>query len=133
MKKKKNKYNATKVIVDGMEFDSKREASRYMQLVKLVDTGVIKNLCRQVRYVLIPTQRERPTEMYKVGPKKGQFKPGRVLEREVDYVCDFQYEKDGKVVVEDVKGYTKGGAYVVFSLKRKLMLFIHGIEVKEVR
>ena len=49
---RKNKYNAAKVIVDGMEFASKAEAKRYKQLVKLVDTGVIKDLCRQVTYVL---------------------------------------------------------------------------------
>ena len=118
--------------MDGMEFDSKAEAKRYLQLVKLVDTGVIRDLCRQVTYTLIPQQREKPTEVYKSGPRKGQFKPGRLLEREVQYVADFQYIKDGKVIVEDVKGYTGGGAYAIFQIKRKLMLFIHGIEVKEV-
>lgn len=35
-------------------------------------------------------------------------------------------------IVEDVKGYKDGGAYRIFSIKRKLMLYIHHIRVKEV-
>jgi hypothetical protein len=129
----KNKYKAKKIEVDGEVFDSKAEARRWLQLRKMVDTGEIKNLCRQVEYMLIPRQRDKSTETYRSGPKKGQFKPGKLLEREVMYVCDFQYEKDGKLVVEDVKGYTGGGAYTVFCIKRKLMLMMHGIQVQVVK
>lgn len=129
----KNKYKAKRVEVDGEVFDSKREARRWLELRKMVDTGEIKNLCRQVEYTLIPRQRDVPTETYARGDKKGQFKPGRLLEREVCYVCDFQYQWNGKTVVEDVKGYTGGGAYTVFSIKRKLMLWVHGIRVIEVK
>ena len=129
----KNKYKAKKVEIDGEVFDSKAEAKRWLQLRKMVDTGEIKNLCRQVEYMLIPRQRAQSTETYRSGPKKGQFKPGKLLERELCYVCDFQYEKNGKVVVEDVKGYTGGGAYTVFSIKRKLMLMMHGIQVQVVK
>lgn len=122
-----NKFNAKKVVVDGQTFDSKKEAKRYTQLVKLVDTGVIKNLCRQIEYPLIPVQRE-PDIITATGKRKS----GRVLERKVSYVADFVYEKDGQTVVEDVKGYRGGRAYDVFVIKRKLMLEKYGIQVKEI-
>ncbi len=57
---------------------------------------------------------------------------GKVLEQEIAYIADFVYEKDGEEIVEDVKGYRDGGAYRVFSMKRKMMLFFKGIRVKEV-
>lgn len=122
-----NKYKAKKVIVDDQVFDSKKEARRYTQLVRLLDTGVIRNLCRQMEFVLIPVQRDAD-----IITKTGKKKPGRVLERKVSYVADFVYEKDGHTVVEDVKGYRGGGAYAVFTIKRKLMLEKYGIQVKEV-
>lgn len=56
---------------------------------------------------------------------------GKLIEREVSYVADFQYIQDGKKVVEDVKGYKRGAAYQLFTIKRKLML-LQGIRVKEV-
>ena len=129
----KNKYMARKVIVDGEQFDSKREARRWMELLRMVDTGEIKDLCRQVEYPLIPTQREPSTGVYSKGAKKGQPKPGKIIELGCSYIADFQYTRNGETVVEDVKGYRDGGAYRVFVLKRKMMLYIHGIRVKEVK
>jgi hypothetical protein len=55
-----------------------------------------------------------------------------LLEREISYVADFVYYENGQLVVEDVKGYKKGPAYAVFVMKRKLMLKVYGIRVKEV-
>lgn len=124
----KNKYNARRFEADGEMFDSKKEYRRYMFLVHLLDTGRIKNLCRQVEYVLIPIQREPD-----IITKTGKRKPGRVIERKCSYIADFQYEQDGETVVEDVKGYRGGGAYAVFSIKRKLMLEKYGIRVLEVK
>lgn len=123
-----SKYGAAKTIVDGMTFDSRKEANRYLELSMLEQARVIEDLRRQVKFVLIPTQREEDT----VG-KRGGIKPGKVIEKECAYIADFVYlDADGHTVVEDVKGYRGGEAYAVFKIKRKLMLYIHGIRVREV-
>lgn len=124
-----NKFHAKKIQYDGQIFDSKAECKRYKELVLAQDTGMIKNLCRQVEYPLIPDQMETSTETYTKGPRKGLLKPGKLLERAVTYVADFVYEKNGETVVEDVKGM-KTKDYI---LKRKMMLYFHGIHIKEVR
>lgn len=124
-----NKYGSEKVEVDGIVFDSKKEAKRYQELLLLEKAGAIQNLQRQVKFVLIPAQRE-PDIVGKMGGRK----PGKIIERECSYIADFVYQEDGKTVVEDTKGYrnpsTAGYAY--FVLKRKLMLHVHGIRIKEV-
>ena len=122
-----SKYNAKKVEYNGMTFDSKRELKRYKELELLQEAGEIKNLQRQVKYVLIPAQREPDT----IG-KRGGVKKGKTIEKECTYVADFVYEEDGDTVVEDVKGCKVGGAYSVFTIKRKLMLYVYGIMIKEV-
>lgn len=122
-----NKYNAKKVVVNGIVFDSKKEERRYKELVLLERAGKINGLRRQVEFTLIPAYYEPDT----VGPRGG-IKKGKVIERECSYVADFVYVEDGKVHVEDVKGYRNGGAYNIFVIKRKLMLHVHGIVVNEV-
>ena len=93
-----------------------------MELRILEKTGEITGLRRQVRFLLIPEQREPDT----VGPKGG-VKKGKVLERAVYYVADFVYEEVGGTVVEDAKGMrTKD-----YIIKRKLMLERHGIRIRE--
>lgn len=123
------KYGNAKSEVDGEIFDSRKEARRYIELQWLLKAGTIKDLRRQVRFVLIPAQRE-PDE---IGPRGGR-KPGKLIENEVAYMADFVYTdtETGETVVEDVKGYKGGGAYAVFSLKRKLMLHVHGIRIREI-
>lgn len=129
-----NKYGAKKITApDGQKFDSKREYHRWCILKLMERGGKISNLKRQVTFELIPTQRETSTEVYKAGPQKGLPKPGAVLEKACTYVADYVYKDSyGKIHVEDVKGYKGGGAYAVFSIKRKLMLHVHGIVVEEV-
>lgn len=127
-----NKYHNRKVIVDGIAFDSKKEARRYQELKMLQDAGEISRLERQVKFELIPEQRAWTNEIYENGRKKGCFKKGKLLERKVEYVADFVYMKDGEVIVEDVKGYRDGGAYRVFVIKRKLMLYRFGLKVIEI-
>lgn len=124
-----SKYHAEKVTVNGITFDSKKEARRYLELTALEQAGKIHGLRRQVKYLLIPEQRERCAERYKSGPKKGQFKPGRVLERECAYYADFDYyAEDGTHVVEDVKGVkTKE-----YRVKKKLLLYVYHIRISEV-
>lgn len=106
-----SKYNSRKAVVDGIRFDSQKEASRYRELRLLERTGAIQDLQRQQVFTLIPSQ------------KRG----GKVVERSVTYKADFAYVKDGQYIVEDVKGF-KTPEYI---LKRKLMLYVHGIRVRE--
>lgn len=122
------KYNNKKIEVDGMTFDSKKEANRYKELSLLQKAGEISGLQTQVRYVLIPSQREVSDEVYTRGENKGKYKPGKLLERECTYVADFVYYKDGKVIVEDTKGF-RTKEYII---KRKLMLYVHHIRIKEI-
>ena len=120
-----SKYHSKKVVVDGIQFDSKREAARFRELSLLERAGEITDLQRQVKFKLIPTQREFSCE---VG-KNGRYKKGKVIEREVSYFADFTYRsKSGLLIVEDVKG-VKTKEYI---LKRKMMLYLLGIRVKEV-
>ena len=129
MRKEISKYHSRKTVIDGITFMSKKEAKRFQELLLLEKAGAIQNLQRQVKFVLIPAQRE-PDIVGKMGGRK----PGKIIERECSYIADFVYQEDGKTVVEDTKGYrnpsTAGYAY--FVLKRKLMLHVHGIRIKEV-
>ena len=126
---RRSKYGAKKINIDGEIFDSKREAKRWQELKLREDLGLISDLRRQVKYVLVPAQREPDT----VGARGGIHR-GKLIEREVSYYADFVYtdSKTGELVVEDVKGYKGGGAYELFKIKRKMMLWLHGIRVKEV-
>lgn len=124
----RNKYHAKKVEIDGIKFDSVKESRRFLTLRAMEEAGTISDLKRQVKYVLIPAQREPDT----VGKRGGKIK-GKLLERECSYVADFVYkDAQGNTVVEDVKGYRGGGAYEIFKIKRKLMLYVHGIKINEI-
>lgn len=123
----KVKYGNRKITRDGMTFDSIKEYRRWCELSLLERAGEITGLERQVKYVLIPAQYAPDTVT-----ARGKIKRGKLLERECAYVADFRYQMDGETVVEDVKGYKDGQAYALFAIKRKLMLSVHGIMVKEV-
>nr|DAQ57840.1 MAG TPA: Endonuclease [Caudoviricetes sp.] len=125
---RRSKYGNRKTVVDGITFDSKKEANRFRELQLLERAGKITALQRQVKYVLIPTQREFSNEIYKKGAHQGHFKPGKVLEKECSYIADFAYIQDGVYVVED----TKGVRTEAYKIKRKLMLERYGIQIKEV-
>ena len=104
-----NKYGAKKIKdpATGFVFDSKAEFIRWCELRILERAGKISDLKRQVKYELIPKQ-------------KG--------ERACTYLADFVYkDSDGNTVVEDTKG-VKTDAY---RIKKKLMLWVHGIRIKE--
>ena len=108
----RNKYHAKKCEWDGEVFDSKKELQRYKELKLLEKAGEITNLRRQVKYVLIPSQRI----------------DGKLAERECSYKADIVYEENGETVVEDVKG-VKTKDYII---KRKMMLLFYNIRIKEV-
>ena len=129
---KTSKYKNTKYTYLGIKFDSLKECRRYTELRILEQAGKIKDLELQKAYELIPAQYEETEEIYTKGAHKGEHKKV-LLERACNYVADFYYIdcETGKTVVEDVKGYRDGGAYALFSVKRKLMLYIYHIKVKE--
>lgn len=122
-----SKYHNHAIKVNGERFASKKEFLHWCQLLEMQEQGLISDLRRQVKFVLIPAQRETET----VTPR-GKQKPGKVIEREVAYYADAVYVQNGETIVEDVKGYHGGGAYEVFKIKRKLMLHLYGILVKEI-
>lgn len=98
-----SKYRAKKTVVDGIKFDSKREAERYCELKLLEKAKKIRNLELQPRFLL---------------QDKFKDKTG-TTHRKIEYVADFLYiDKDGKAIVEDVKGVLTD----VYKLKKKLFL-----------
>ncbi len=107
--KKHNKYGAKRTGVHA----SQKEHERANELKLMQRAGLISNLREQVKYVLIPTQRDAV---------------GTLLEKECSYYADFVYDKDGVTVVEDTKGFRTAE----YRLKRKLMLHVHGISIKEI-
>lgn len=117
------KYRNKRVRIGDESFDSKKEYHRWLELQILEDAGVIRKLERQVKFVLIPAQREPETIT-----QRGRKIPGKVIEREAVYYADFVYEMDGEIVVEDTKGMKTD----VYILKRKLMLEKYGIRIREV-
>ena len=128
-----NKYGAKKVYYDGKEFDSRKEKNRYQELKILERVGQISDLELQKTFELIPAQYEPSTEVYKKGKNKGKPKQGKLIEKAITYKADFVYiDENGETIVEDTKGYKGGGAYEVFTIKRKLMLYKYGIKVREV-
>ena len=117
-----SKYHSHKITVAGQCFDSRKEYRRWCELRLLERAGVISDLRRQVSYELIPAQREPDS----IGPRGG-VKRGRTLENAVHYVADFVYTQDGKTVVEDAKGFRTD----TYKIKRKLMLWVHGVRILE--
>lgn len=117
-----SKYHSKKITRDGMTFDSLKEYRRFCELSLLEKAGIVTDLQRQVKFILIPAQYEPDT----IGVRGG-VKRGKLIERECAYIADFQYAKDGKTVVEDTKGFKTAD----YKIKRKLMLYIHGIRIKE--
>lgn len=113
-----SKYKNKRIRINNIEFDSIREANRYKELCLLVKAGKIENLACQVPYELIPAQ---------YGEVNGKRK---CLERACVYYADFLYKdkETGQWIVEDAKGYRTD----TYKIKKKLMLQVHGIRIKEV-
>ena len=102
----KSKYRNVPVVTGNGRFDSKKEEKRYRELLLLQQAGEISELQRQVKFLLIPKQEG---------------------ERECAYCADFTYMENGKLVVEDCKGWRTD----VYRIKRKLMLERHGVKIRE--
>lgn len=126
------KYGNRKVVVDGIEFDSQKEAQRYWELKLLQRAGKITDLQLQREFELIPAQYETYPRYGKTGKRLQDGK--RCIEKSCTYKADFCYMQDGKLIVEDTKGYRDpaSAGYAKFVIKRKLMLWRYGIKVIEV-
>lgn len=126
---RRTKYGNKKVCVNGIQFDSKHEAEHYILLANLEKHGKIHDLQLQKKYILVPAQYEESAETYSKGIHKGEKKKGKLIERECAYLADFDYyDSLGRHIVEDAKGM-RTKEYII---KRKLMLYIHGIRITEV-
>jgi hypothetical protein len=126
------KYGNKKIVVDGIEFDSKKEAHRYCELKLLQRAGVISELELQKEFELIPAQYETFPRYGKSGKRLQDGK--RCIEKSCVYKADFAYKQDGQLVVEDTKGYRDpaSAGYAKFVIKRKLMLWLHGVKIIEI-
>ena len=101
---KANKYSAIKTEVDGIIFDSKKEAARYTELRLLERASKISDLRLQVKYEFI-------VNGHKIS----------------SYRSDFEYNEEGKHIVEDCKGIRHRD----YIWRRKLMLALFGIQIRE--
>ena len=106
-----HKYNAKKTAVDGITFDSRKEATRYRELKALERVGKIDRLELQPRFVLMDGFRYE----------------GKAI-RKIEYVADFLYRdlSTCELIVEDVKGVKTD----VYKIKKKLFLKRYGNEYK---
>ena len=107
---KQNKYKNKKIEYDGILWDSKKEMSYYIKFKLMEKSGEISELKRQVKYELQP---------------KYQFK-GKSI-RQILYIADFTYKKNGIIHVIDVKGYRNE----IYKLKKKIFEYKYGIEIEE--
>ena len=111
-----NKYRNEPTEFNGIKFQSKKEAQRFAELKLLERAGEITDLQLQRVFTLIGAQRD---------------KEGKIIERPCKYIADFAYkDQTGKLIVEDAK--SPATRTDVYKVKRKLMLSIYGIRIKEV-
>ena len=106
-RRRDNKYNNTKVELDGLKFDSKKEMRRYAELKQLERAGVIHDLYTQVTFILQEGFKD------KYGNKV----------RAITYVADFTYyDEEEKLIIEDVKSpATRKNP--VYRMKKKMMAY----------
>lgn len=107
-----SKYHNKNTIIDGIKFDSKKEADYYIKLKMLEKAGKIRDLHLQVEFVLLDS-----------------FSLLKKTYRKTSYIADFTYiDNENKFHVVDVKGYRTNE----YQLKKKLMAWKYGIEIEEV-
>jgi len=111
-KSKTNKYHNIKTIYDGILFDSKKESQIFARLKLMEKVCLIKDLELQVEYELLP-----------------KFELNGKTYRKTTYIADFRYfsNEDNKIHIIDVKGVKTD----IYKLKKKLMAYIHKIEIEE--
>jgi len=100
---RKSKYGAIKTRVNGLVFDSKGEAARYIELTLMEKAGAIKHLKRQEPFIIEIN-----------GKRIGTWK------------ADFTYYEKGELVIEDYKGYKHSG----WAFKRKVIEALFMIKIR---
>ena len=127
------KYGNNKIKNAFGTFDSQLELARFVFLSNRQKEGEISGLRRQVEYLLIPAQYGTEIRHLKTKDKEVRV----LLERPCSYIADFVYERNGETIVEDCKGEDKkykGKRFstetAAFKIKKKLMLYIHNIQIK---
>lgn len=127
---KRSKYGATKVTVEGIQFDSRKEGERYLTLREKEKRGEISDLRIQVPYELLPAIYHDET-IVKHLKTKDKVETKRVCDQKaVTYKADFVYKDAlGTDVVEDVKG-SKFTITKEFKLKEKMMFALLGIRIR---
>ena len=112
-----NKYRNKKIVIDGIEFHSKKEGNRYRELKLLERAGMIKDLEIQPAFLLLPG-----------------FKKNGITYQKTTYIGDFKYfdvEQD-KYIVEDVKSPATAKDKV-YRIKKKLFEYKYeDLEIKEI-
>lgn len=107
-----SKYGNKKTVIDGITFDSKKESERYLMLKDMLKNKEIEDLQLQPKFLL-----------------QDSFKYNGKTEKKIYYIADFSYKREGKLVVEDVKGKKTD----VYKIKRKLFLYKYtDIDFREV-
>jgi len=122
-----SKYGNKKVTCFGITFDSSRERDRYLVLREAQEKGIITNLKLQERFELLPAIKESVVTHHKTKDNIEE----RTVQLPITYKCDFQYEKDGVVVVEDVK-ISKSLIPKEFALKEKMFRYKYGFPIRKV-
>lgn len=108
----RSKYRNVPTVVDGVRFDSKREARRWETLCQFEQAGLISKLERQVTFELAPSVRI-------AGEKRAR--PA------LRFKADFRYvDENGKTVIEDAKGHSD----TAFRIRQHLMKAVHGVDVR---
>ncbi len=125
MRQSRAKYGNKRLTIDGVTWDSKREYQRWLVLRQAEKDGLISNLERQPKFELVPAIKETYIKHLKTKDKECE----RTAQLPITYTADFQYIKDGKTVVEDVKA-SKFMLPKEFTIKAKLMRYVHGIAVR---
>ena len=119
------RFKAHPIETEYGHFDSRSEYERYLLLLDMERNGLITDLKRQVTYELLPQQ----TKVVRKALKTKVKEVVKVVERPMQYTCDFTYYKDGEYVAEEFKG----SKYCIddsIRIKKKLLYYVHGIELK---
>lgn len=127
--KKKNKFNAQKVTIDGITFDSVLEGDRYLVLKEALSKGEISDLRLHQTYELLPSQKIKVTETKQLKTKVKVVEKEKTIFLGVKFTPDFVYRnKFGELIAEDIKGSKK----VIsrdFGLRQKMLYATQGIYV----
>lgn len=112
----RNKFNASKVVCDGMTFDSKKEHRRYIELKAMQQRGEITKLEHHTKFELVP---------------KTKLEGEKRVKPAARYFADFTYYIAEKYIVEDVKSAATR-KLPSYRTKKHLMKTVHGIDITEV-